>query len=274
MRQDWTKLDQDERDASYDNTRAVANSAELIEQRNAASTVFRLAHAVHLDVPYGARERTKFDLYPAQDPKAPCLVFIHGGYWQRNRREDFAIFASGMLANGWSVAMPGYSLAPDATLTEIVAEIQQSLTWLAANGAKHGLATGPIIVSGWSAGAHLAALALSHPAVAAGVAISGVYDLAPIRDTYLNEKLRLTDKEIANLSPLTLPPVPKPLAIVYGSRERWPLVEDGRDLHARRVAADLPGALVPIPGADHFTILHDMQSADSALVGHMLRVCQ
>jgi arylformamidase len=159
MRPKWSELSQAERDVAYDNNRAMANSASLIEQRNAASAAFRQVHADHLDVPYGPKERTKFDLYPSNDSGAPCLVFIHGGYWQRNRREDFAAFASGMMTHGWSVAMPGYSLSPDVTLTEIAAEIDEALTWLAAHGQEHGLARGPIVVSGWSAGGHLAAMA-------------------------------------------------------------------------------------------------------------------
>jgi arylformamidase len=220
MRPAWSRLSQAERDASYDNNRAVANSAALIEQRNAASAAFRQAHADHLDIPYGKRDRAKFDLYPAKSSAAPCLVFIHGGYWQRNRREDFAAFAAGVMAHGWSVAMPGYSLAPEATLAEIVSEIDHSLTWLAAHGPKHGLASGEIVVSGWSAGGHLAAMALAHPAVVAGVAISGVFDLAPIRETYLNEKLQLSDEEVKSLSPLILAPVNKPLILSYGTREQ------------------------------------------------------
>ena len=272
MRPDWHTLSQAERDASYDNNRAVANSASLIEERNKASAEFRAVHAGHLDVPYGPKDRMKFDLYPAKDSNAPCLVFIHGGYWQRNRREDFAAFAAGVMAHGWSVAMLGYSLAPEATLAEIVAEINQSLTWLATQGDNHGLANGPIIVSGWSAGGHLTAMTLAHPAVVAGVAISGVFDLAPIRETYLNDKLRLSDRDVADLSPLKLPPVPKPLLLTYGTSELQALISDSRDLHASRSAAHAPGALLPIPRADHFTILQQLQSADSALVGHILRV--
>ena len=116
------------------------------------------------------------------------------------RREDFAAVGEGLASHGWSIALPGYSLAPEATVTQIVAEIHSALDWLAANGKAHGIA-GPIILSGWSAGGHLTAMVLRHPAVKAGLAISGIYELGPIRDTYLNEKLKLTDEEIATLSP-------------------------------------------------------------------------
>ncbi len=217
-RRTWSGLDQAARDASYDNNLAVANSAALVEARNAASAAFRAAHAGTLDLPYADGERTRFDLYPAADKAAPCLVFIHGGYWQRNSREVFAWLAEGALARGWSVAMPGYTLAPQATLTRIVGEIHRALDWLSDAGKSHGIA-GPIILSGWSAGAHLAAMALRHPAVAAGIAISGVYDLAAIRDTKLNVALKMSDEEIATLSPLRLPVTQKPLTIVYGSKE-------------------------------------------------------
>jgi len=262
----WATLSQAARDAAYNNNLAVANSAELIERRNAASAAFRKAHPAGLDVPYGSAPRQRFDLFAARDAAAPCLVFIHGGYWQRNTREDFAAFAEGIMAHGWSVAMVGYTLAPDVPLKAIVGEIGQSLDWLGRNGAQHGLAGGPVVVSGWSAGGHLTAMALSHPRVAAGLAISGVFELAPISETYLDEKLRLTDEEVATLSPLRLPVVQKPMAIAYGTNELPALVADSRDLHARRTAAGAPGPLVPISGADHFTILEELRKPDGALV--------
>ena len=174
------------------------------------------------------------------------------------------MLVEGMAAHGWSVAIPGYSLAPEATLTEIVEEISLALDWLAANGLSHGVA-GPVILSGWSAGAHLTALALAHPLVTAGLAVSGVYDLAPIRDTGLNVALKLTDREVAELSPLRLPIMPKPLTIAYGSAELPALVWDSRNFHAARKAAGAPGDLVAIEGANHFTILEQLRRPDGAL---------
>jgi acetyl esterase/lipase len=265
----WGVLTQAERDAAYNNGAAVPNSPQLIKQRNEASALYRAAHTGHLDLPYADGERTKWDIYPAQNPSAPCLVFIHGGYWQMNRREDFAIFAQGIAEHGWSVAMPGYSLAPEVTLAQIVAELRTALDWLAINGPEHGI-SGRVIVSGWSAGGQLAALLLDHGLIRSGLAISGVFELGPLRDTYLNAKLKLTEPEIAALSPLRLPVIPKPLAIAYGSRELPALVNDSRDFHALRAAAHAPGALLPIAGADHFTILHELQSPASTLVKTIL----
>jgi acetyl esterase/lipase len=261
----WATMSRAERDAAYDNSGAVADVADHRETRTAASLAYRAAHEGKLDIPYGALEPQRWDLFPAAKADAPCLVFIHGGYWQMNSRETFAALAEGVAAHGWSVALPGYRLAPEATLTEIVGDIHAALDWLGAHGTEHGIG-GKIVVSGWSAGGHLTAMALGHPCVAAGLAISGVFELGPIRDIYLNEKLRLTEEEIVQLSPLRLPVVAKPLAIAYGTRELPALVEDSRALHALRAAAHAPGPLLPVAGANHFTILPALQEKHGLLV--------
>ena len=265
----WGMMSRAERDAAYNNTMAVKNSAELSAAREAASAEFRRSHLGHLDLRYGPKERNTWDLFPAADPSAPCIVFIHGGYWQRNSKDGFANLISGLHARGWAGALPGYTLAPDATLGEIVAEINAALDWLAANGKAHGI-EGKVVLSGWSAGGHLTAMCLGHKRVSAGLAISGVYELGPIRDTYLNEKLQLSDSEIVALSPMRLPMVAKPMLITYGTAELPPLVSDSCDLHARRAADHLPGALLPVAGADHFTIVHELRDADGALTRQAL----
>ena len=261
----WSALPQAERNAAYDNNAAVKNSAALIAERNQMSEALRAKRRSFLDLPYADRERTKIDLYPADDAAAPCLVFLHGGYWQRNSREMFAMLVEGVAAHGWSVAIPGYSLAPEASLTEIVREISQSLDWLASNGEAHGI-SGSVVLSGWSAGGHLVAMALDHPRVTAGLAISGVYDLAPIRDTGLNNALKLTDQEVGRLSPLRLPAIHKRLDLAYGTAELPALVCDSIRLHEARMAANAPGKLFPIEGADHFSILGELRRPDGVLV--------
>jgi arylformamidase len=264
----WGTMSRPERDAAYDNTGAVADSAVLNAARAEASAAFRAAHPEHLDLRYGARERNAWDLFPAADRNAPCIVFIHGGYWQRNSKDVMTDLIAGPYAHGWSAALPGYTLAPDASLTGIVAEIDAALDWLATHGPAHGIA-GPVVLSGWSAGGHLTAMCLGHPIVSAGLAISGLFELGPIRDTELNVKLQLTDEEIVRLSPLRLPVVQKPLLISYGTAELPPLVSDSRDLHAYRSAAHAPGALLPVPRANHFTIVHELRDVEGLLTRYL-----
>lgn len=257
-------MTQAERDAAYNNAAAVADSATLNRARIAASASFRARPGALLDRAYGGGTRQAWDLFPAADAKAPCLVFIHGGYWQMNRREDFAIAGEGLASLGWSLALPGYSLAPDARLAEIVAEIRSALDWLAAEGPAHGIA-GPVLLCGWSAGAHLAAMALDHAVVTAGLALAGIYELAPLRETYLNAKLDLSDAEIAALSPIRLPVVAKPLVIAYGAEELPALIAQSRDFARYRQAVGAPTRLVPVAGANHFTLLDALRRSDGVL---------
>jgi arylformamidase len=121
-------------------------------------------------------------------------VHIHGGYWQRGSKEIFACLAEGVLAHDWAAALPGYTLAPEASLTQITNELRAAFDWLEANAADHGI-TGPVIVTGWSAGGHLSALILDHRKVAAGLAISGVFDLALLRySPHVKDKVKLTSR--------------------------------------------------------------------------------
>ena len=129
----------------------------------------------------------------------------------------------------------------------------------------HGI-TGRIVVSGWSAGGHLAALSLAHPGVAAVLAISGIHELGPLRDTYLDEKLALGDDEIEALSPLRLPCPDKPMTIAYGSRELPALAINSCQLHAVRAACHVPTTLLPVAAADHFTVLDALRRQDGALL--------
>ncbi len=269
----WGELTREERDAAYDNNAATANSAALVAARNEASAVFRARGAWRLDLAYGAGPNQKWDIYPAADPQAPVLIFIHGGYWQRNSRGLFAIMAEGALARGLTVAMAGHTLAPAATMTQIVAEIRAALDWLAREGPAHG-ASGPAIISGWSAGAHLAALSLDHSHVRAGAGISGVYELGPLCDTGLNAALKLTAAEVVNFSPLRLPPTLKPFILAYGGAELPALVCDSRRLHTLRSAAQAPGWLIPVADANHFTVLDALREPKGEILGAILALAE
>ncbi len=265
---DWQALTPVERNLAFNNRAHVG--AEFAIQKNdgwaAESATLRQQRPTHLDLPYGSGEREKWDLYPAANPLAPCFVHIHGGYWQRGSKEIFACMAQGVLAHGWSAALPGYTLAPDASLSRIVDALHQALDWFAVNASAHGI-LGPLVLTGWSAGAHLAACLIDHPAVVAGMSISGVFDLAPLRQApHVNDLVKLSDHEVATLSPLRSAPSSKRLSIAYGTGERPAMVAASRDFNARRAAAHCPGDLIPIVAANHFTILDQLRVADSHLV--------
>jgi arylformamidase len=257
---DWRQLSQQELDRGLNNGEAVAGSAGIIAGWDARSAELRQRHAAHLDLRYGARERNRIDFLKVSE-SAPTLLFIHGGYWQNRAKENFTTFAEGAMAHGINVALLGYTLAPDATLDQIVAEVHAGIDFLAAQLPALDGGGQSIVVSGWSAGGHLTLMALSHASVRAGMAISGIYDLEPIRHSYLNVKLGLDEAASRRNSPMMVAGGPmKPLSLVVGSAELPLLRQQTADFAGHRARYGLPVTYEEIPGADHFTIMDEMAS--------------
>lgn len=263
---DWRKMSREEVDRGLNNGAAVAGSADIVAGWEQRSASLRQRHGQHLDLRYGPRERNRIDFLKARQD-APTLLFIHGGYWQNRAKEVFTVVAEGPMAHGINVALIGYTLAPDATLDEIVAEIHAGIDFLAGQLPALNAAPGGIVVSGWSAGGHLTSMALSNKHVRAGVAISGIYDLEPIRHSYLNEKLRLDEAMSHRNSPMAQAGgSAKPLSLIVGSAELPLLRKQTADFAGHRARYGLPVTYEEIPGADHFTILREMIAPNGRIV--------
>jgi arylformamidase len=257
---DWRGMTQEDRDLGLNNGVAVAESTDVVAGWERRSAEMRDRYPGHLDLRYGPRERNRIDFLKSSD-KGPTLVFIHGGYWQARAKEVFTQFAEGPMAHGINVALFGYTLAPDATLDEIVAEIHQGIDFLAGQLPDLGGDPGRIVASGWSAGGHLTSMALSHPKVKAGMAISGIYDLEPIRHSYLNVKLKLDEAMSRRNSPVMQAGGPmKPLSLVAGSAELPLLRQQTADFAGHRAKYGLPVTYEEIPGSNHFTIMNELLS--------------
>lgn len=255
----WRGMDRAELDRAYDNSGAVADSALYLADWSRRSAALREDKHAFLDLPYGPRERNRIDLLRCGVENAPLLVFIHGGYWQRNSKDIFLTMAEGPLAAGLDVALPGYTLAPDAGLGEIVDEVCRALIYLRQSGPAIGAAKGRLVVSGWSAGGHLAASMMSMAEVDAGLAISGIYDLEPIRLGMLNDKLGLTADDVPALSPIAqIPQRSGALAIAYGTAELPELQRQSEDYATVLSSAGGRTTLLPVMGANHFSILEQL----------------
>lgn len=261
----WNGFTQAALDAAYNNSAAVADSADRVADWTARSAALRLDHLRELDIAYGPGARQRFDVFRCGIAGAPMLAFVHGGWWQRNSKDVFSCMAAGPMARGFDVAMIGYTLAPEATLEAIAGDVRTALDRLAAHQLERG-AKARVVLSGWSAGGHLTALTLDHPAVVAGLAISGVFDLEPIRHSYINDKLRLDAKSAAALSPGKIVPCGKPMALAFGLAELPELQRQPADFGVWCAARGVPAIGFPLARHDHFSILEELAAPGGALV--------
>ena len=262
----YREMDRAQLDAAYNNSAAVPERDAIVADWTARSARVRREYVGRLELAYGDTPRERLDLFLAADPKAPTLAFIHGGYWQMNDKESFAFFAEGLLPLGINLAVIEYTLAPAARLDRIVAEVRRSVRWLAEHLGEHGADPNRLYVAGHSAGGHLTAMTMPLAEVRGGIAISGIYDLEPIRLNYLNEKLGLDGAEAERNSPLRhLPTTAGELVVAYGTRELPELCRQSIEYGREWTERGLSGRLLPVDGADHFTILDALARPEGAL---------
>ncbi len=271
----YRSYDQPQLDAQYNNRAAVPDHARWTERWPQASAEARAHLDGRIDVPYGTGERCRLDIFRAAGKRAPVLAFIHGGYWRAFDKGDFSFVAPAYVKAGIGVAAIGYPLAPAATLDEITESVRQAVAWLVHNAASFGGDPARLFVSGHSAGGHLTAMMMSTdwaarglPAdlVKGGAAISGIYDLEPIRLCYLNQDVRLTAEMAARNSPLhLLPKRAGPLILAVGGTETDEFRRQQERYAKAWRGARLGLEIVPMPDDHHFSILDGFADATNPL---------
>lgn len=236
----------------------------------------RRSQAALFDLAYGEAAAERLDFFPASRCDAPLLVFIHGGWWRSLDKSDFSFVAPAYTRAGFNVALTNYTLAPHATIAEIVMQQVHALAWLYRNAEKYDFDPKRIVVAGHSAGAHLAAMMMAAhwpvfgadlppDLVKGGVLLSGLYDLEPVRHAdFVNVDLRLTEADIAPLSPALMPQGhPAPFITAYGALE-----SDEFRRQTELIAHTWNGSHrgdVPLPGLNHLTICDAFATPDHPL---------
>lgn len=200
------------------NIRLLHNDFDgLISSWEARSKSFRKNANCSLDLAYSDGEKDKLDIFRCGQLNAPLFVFVHGGYWQRGDKSIYSYIAEPFIKAGIDVALIGYQLCPNASMTNIVDKIRQALIWLWKNAKAQSISQDRINFSGHSAGGHITAMLLTTnwseldqslpiDIIKAAIPLSGLYQLDPIRKTTIGEALQLDDKESQTLSPQFLRP--------------------------------------------------------------------
>jgi arylformamidase len=264
---DPTSADRAALDANYNLRARVPEHPLWFERYAKASAAFRARWPGRLDLRYGDSPRQAVDLFLPEALRPPLLVFIHGGYWQALDRKDFSFVAERLVEAGAAVALIGYDLAPAVDMDTIVRQIRQGLAWLHRNAAEHGFDRDRICVAGHSAGGHLAAMGLATdwaafampPDLIKGVcAISGVFDLEPIRLCYLNDVVRLDVGQARRNSPILLPPAHCPITVTLGELETEAFHQQSHAYAEALRRSGVPCEVVVQPGLDHFSVIMAM----------------
>jgi arylformamidase len=265
MIEDW--------DDAYSNRAHIAGADDYPPRWAADAAAFRqamtTADRAEIDLPYGSAPRERFDLFRPEGLSKGLAVFIHGGYWMLFDKSSWSHLAAGAVARGWTVALPSYTLCPEVRIADITRQIAKAIAAAAER------VSGPIVLSGHSAGGHLVTRMVSEngplaeslrPRLARVVSISGLHDLRPLLHTKMNETLRLDAAEAAAESAaLQVPIAGLPLCCWVGAEERPEfrrqnalLANIWTGLGARTSAAEAAGR-------HHFNVIDELTDPASAL---------
>jgi arylformamidase len=204
-------------DRMYNNRALVPEHATHFARWADTSAQARASQACTLDVAYGSAKGETLDVFPAVEPDAPVLVFIHGGYWRSLDKSDHSFIAPAFTSEGACVVVPNYDLCPAVTIPDIVMQSVRALAWTYRHVARFGGNPNRITVIGHSAGGHLAAMMLACQwaafdpdvpldLVKNAMSISGLYELDSVMQTpFLQDSLRLTSGQVLRASPAWLP---------------------------------------------------------------------
>lgn len=288
---DTARAEQLLRDAAYNNRWAVPGHMADLERWAAESAAVRAAVQCDLDIAYGDGDRETLDiLYPEAVGPVPLIVFLHGGYWLSMTKDSYSFIGKNFVDAGAAFAVIGFGLCPDITLAHMTGQVERAIGHLWERADQYGFDREQFYLAGHSSGGHLAAMVLGGgisgtPAVPpetfkASVIVSGLFDLAPIAATYINNYIQLDDQGVRDLSPLHhVPPAGKkmgPLILGTGEHE---LAE--YFLHQSRYAQAWVNnghalQMCDAAGYQHFDVPYDLANADgglhrafTAMMGHL-----
>ena len=281
---------QAEIDAAYDVEAAVPDFMAYARQYTEGSAAYRARATCETGVRYGPTLDEHADIFPAGRSGAPILVFIHGGFWRMLSASDFSFCAEGPQRAGVTTVVANYTLAPKATIAEIVRQMRALIAWVYANAERIGGDREAIYVAGHSAGGQLTAAVmltdwerdygLPATVVRGGIPISGLFDLEPIKLlSFVQPDLRLTEADVSNHSPIRhLRRVREPIIVTYGSEEPSEFLRQSDEFLAAWRKTGNRGTFLPQIGRNHFTAITDLADPESplcraifAMMGHTPR---
>lgn len=229
-----------------------------------------------LDVPYGPTREETLDIFPADTANAPLFVFLHGGYWRALASKDFSCVALGLQPLGITTVVVNYALCPRVTIDEITRQVRAAVAWTHHHIGSYGGDASRMALGGHSAGAHLTAMCLHtrwqedyglpQDPIAAAVLVSGIYDIAPLRYSYLQPMIQLDEGVIRRNSPQFLMRVCQtPIWVNWGDQESPEFARQSASFHAAWRSLGNQSELSAMTDADHYRGIHGFEDSGSHL---------
>ena len=228
-----------------------------------------------IDISYGKSEKQKLDFFSSPDINSPTVIFFHGGYWQRGDKSVYSFLANSFVKNNINFLAVGYDLCPKISITQIVSQAQEAIVWIWQNANKLEINKDKFIVSGHSAGGHITGMMmgtewnkissdLPNNLILAGIPISALNLLEPIRHTTLNDALKMDKEEAKSQSPIYLPPKTNAQQlIVYGANETDEFHRQSNIYYEKFKSKERKIERFIVQDADHFDEMNDLSNESS-----------
>ena len=269
-------------DAQYNPSLVLAPTDQPMQHFTAQAERARSTLCNTLKVPYGPTVDETLDIFQADAPNAPVFVFIHGGYWRSLSSSDFHGVALGLHALGITTVVVNYALCPVVSIDEITRQCRSAIAWVLRNIDQHGGDPKRVAIGGHSAGGHLTAMCLQtewardyglpQDPLAGAIAFSGLFDLEPLRYSYLQPMIQLDDGIVRRNSPAFLVrPCKTPLWITWGGLESAEFARQSQIYHEAWQAAGNTSTLQDHAGTNHFTVIHGLEDSQSPVCQWLAR---
>lgn len=266
----YKNYDQQGLDDQYNTRKQVPEFASYLDRWENSSRATDRKHRHQADLAYGKGPLETLDIFPAEKPGAPTLIFIHGGYWHLLDKNLFHFLAGTFVQRNVTTVVINYPLAPSASIDEIVDSCCRALQWLHKNILNYNGDPERLFVAGHSAGGHLAAMILTteiSKLIKGVISLSGLFRLEPLFLSYVNQAVQMDLETVKRNSPVLLERRNRCLLIlVTGKDESEEFQAQSEELHAK-----WPGEtrLLVIDGKNHYSILDTLIEEGSPVLAVM-----
>lgn len=248
------------------------------------------------DIAYHPGSDERLDVYsPATGDNHPVLIFVHGGGWDSYDKTLFTPVAMKLLPHDLVVVIPNYTLHPDAGYAEMADQMAATVAWTVENITDYGGDPARIVLSGHSAGGHLAGLVALDPRWLAAydltpnticrfIGLSGVYDVnaqmaferakestAPVMTAVMGG-----EDNFATASPVTYVTADRPpMRLIHGDADQTVPLSISQNFAAVLADVGITNELILYPGKGHTDFLFEaLTDADAPIVPDMVNYVQ